>query len=155
MKGRLAIPIHNAAGELVAYAGLAVGGDTSPRYLFPPKFHPALEVFNLDRLAAIGETGGPLYLAPEIEGVLWLVKAGTLSVLGLFDGSLSPEQEEAIAGELAGHEGLVLVGNGFADHTVARLARLSTLSWLAYLLAGSAGPSGLHMRPFVTSRRQS
>jgi DNA primase len=93
LKGRLAIPIHNAAGELVAYAGLAIEDETSPRYLFPPKFHPALEVFNRDRLLAITEPEGPLYLAPEIEGVLRLVESGHLSALGLFDGSLSEAQE--------------------------------------------------------------
>jgi DNA primase len=132
MKGRLAIPIHNAAGELVAYAGLAIEDETSPRYLFPPKFHPALEVFNRDRLLTITEPEGPLYLAPEIEGVFRLVEAGHLSALGLFDGSLSEAQEEAILCELDRHEGLVLVGEGFADRTVAQLARYATLSWLAY-----------------------
>lgn len=139
LKGRLAIPIHDAAGELVAYAGLAIEDGTSPRYLFPPKFHPALEVFNLDRLAQVPEVEGPLYLAPEIEGVLRLVESGHLSALGLFDGSLSEAQEEAISAELGHHEGLVLVGDGFADRTVARLARLVTLSWLAYLPPGSIG----------------
>ena len=51
LKGRLAIPIHSGRGELLAYrAGLAVeDGSETPRYLFPPKFHPALEVFNLHR----------------------------------------------------------------------------------------------------------
>lgn len=139
LKGRLAIPIHNAAGELVAYAGLAIEDDTSPRYLFPPKFHPALEVFNLDRLSEIPEPEGPLYLAPEIEGVLRLVAAGRHSALGLFDGSLSEAQEEAVSAELDRHDGLVLVGDGFADRTVARLARLATVSWLAYLPPGSTG----------------
>src|SRR5215218_671623 len=85
LKGRLAIPIHNGEGELVAYAGLAVEEGDTPRYLFPPKFNPALEVFNLERLSALGETEGPLYLAPEIEGVLKLVDAGARAALGLFD----------------------------------------------------------------------
>src|SRR4029079_18936705 len=72
LKGRLAIPVHNAGGELVAYAGLAVQGDDSPRYLFPPNFHPALEVMNLNRLAEGPREDGSLYLVPEIEGVLRL-----------------------------------------------------------------------------------
>jgi DNA primase len=156
MKGRLAIPIHNAAGELVAYAGLAIEDDTSPRYLFPPKFHPALEVFNRDRLLTITEPEGPLYLAPEIEGVLRLVEAGHLSALGLFDGSLSEAQEEAILCELDRHEGLVLVGEGFADRTVARLARYATLSWLAYPPARGIGAPAPRVRsPAHSSRMQS
>jgi hypothetical protein len=155
LKGRLAIPIHDAGGELVAYTGLAIEDDTSPRYLFPPKFHPALEVFNLDRLSEIPEPEGSLYLAPEIEGVFRLVEAGHLSALGLFDGSLSEAQEEAISGELGRHEGLVLVGQGFADRTVARLARHATLSWLAYLPAASIGAAAPRISsPAHSSRMQ-
>jgi hypothetical protein len=153
MKGRLAIPIHDAAGELVAYAGLAIEDNTSPRYLFPPKFHPALEVFNLDRLTQVPEPEGPLYLAPEIEGVLRLVETGHLSALGLFDGSLSEAQEAAVSGELDRHEGLVLVGEGFADNAVARLARLATLSWLAYLPAASLGAPAPRVRSPAHSSR--
>ena len=89
LKGRLAIPIHSGCGDLLAYAGLAVQDGDTPRYLFPPKFHPALEVFNLHRLMEVTEATGPLYLAPEIEGVLRLAEAGVASALGLFDGSLS------------------------------------------------------------------
>jgi hypothetical protein len=100
LKGRLAIPIHNGAGKLVAYAGLALDPATTPRYLFPPNFHPGLEVFNLDCLA---EAEGPLYLTPEIEGVLRLTESDVVSVVGLFDGSLSEAQEEAILGEFGSY----------------------------------------------------
>jgi DNA primase len=133
LKGRLAIPVHNPSGELVAYAGLAVEEGETPRYLFPPNFHAALEVFNLHRLAEFAAEEEPLYLAPEIEGVLRLADAGVAAVLGLFDGSLSPEQEEAIAGALTLFERLVLVGEGFADRTVARLARHASVAWLGLL----------------------
>jgi DNA primase len=131
LKGRFAIPIHNGRGELLAYVGLALSDDTAPRYLFPPKFSPALEVFNLHRLLEITEETGPLYLVPEIEGVLRLSEAGVVSALGLFDGSLSGEQEEAIVGALSLYEGFVLVGEGFADRTIARLARYAAVSWVA------------------------
>jgi DNA primase len=130
LKGRLAVPVRNREGELVAYVGLATG-DESPRYLFPPNFHPTLEVMNLDRLAEFAAEAGPLYLTPEIEGLLRLTHAGCLAVLSLFDGTLSTEQEEAIGGALALFERLVLVGHGFADHTVARLALYAPVSWIA------------------------
>jgi DNA primase len=132
LKGRLAIPIHGRHGELLAYAGLALG-EEAPRYLFPPKFHPALEVFNLHRLIEIPEESGPLYLVPDVLGVLRLAEAGYVSVLGLFDGSLSEAQEEAIRGALSLYEGFVLMGEGFADRTVARLARYAAVSWVADL----------------------
>lgn len=130
LRGRLAIPVHNGHGEVLAYVGLALQDET-PRYLFPPKFHAGLEVFNLHRLMEIPEERGPLYLAPNIEGVLRLSEAGVVSVLGLFDGSLSQEQEEAIVGALSLYEGFVLVGEGFADRTIARLARYAAVSWVA------------------------
>ncbi len=130
LKGRLAIPIHNGGGQLVAYAGVALEADTMPRHLFPPKFNFGLEVFNLYRLAAVAEPVGRLYIAPDIEGALRLFDAGTRPAIGLFDGSLSSAQEEAIAGELGRFEGLVLVGEGFADRTVARLARHASVSWV-------------------------
>jgi DNA primase len=146
LKGRMAIPIHNGRGELLAYAGLAVADDTAPRYLFPPKFHPALEVFNLHRLMEVTEETGLLYLTPEIEGVLRLSEAGVVSALGLFDGSLSSEQEEAIVGALSLYDGFVLVGEGFADRTIARLARYAAVSWvpeLSRISAASQSPDCL------------
>jgi DNA primase len=133
LKGRLAIPIHNTAGELIAYAGLALQEGETPRYLFPPSFRPALEVFNLHRIMDSAEGDGRLYLVPEIETVLRLKDAGRESVLGLFDGTLSLEQEESIKGVLALYEELVLWGEGFEDRAVARLARLTAVRWEAAL----------------------
>jgi DNA primase len=147
LKGRLAIPIHSAEGELVAYAGLAVEEDASPRYLFPPKFHAPLEVMNLHRLPEFAEEGGPFYLTPEIEGVLRLAEVGIVAALALFDGSLSEAQEEAITGALPLFERLVLVGEGFEDRTVARLARHAPLTWSPglpeELLSGEPLPEAL------------
>jgi DNA primase len=145
LKGRMAIPIHGCHGELLAYAGLALDAEETPRYLFPPKFHPSLELFNLHRLIEVPEESGPLYLAPDIQGVLRLAEAGYVSVLGLFDGSLSEAQEEAIRGALSLYEGFQLVGKGFADRTVARLSRYAAVSWVTGLpgrspLAGEEAP---------------
>lgn len=130
LKGRLAIPIHGSEGELLAYAGLAIEDDATPRYLFPPKFHPELEIFNLHRFADFAREDGPLYLASEILGVLQLADAGQVAVLGLFDGSLSETQEEVIAGVLSHFEELVLVGEGFSDRAMARLVRHAAVSWV-------------------------
>jgi DNA primase len=133
LKARLAIPIKNRTGELVAYAGLALSEEDTPRYLFPPKFHPGLEIVNLHRLEEFALEDGALYLVPEIEGVLRLAEAGVVSVLGLFDGSLSSAQEESLAGALELYERLVLVGNSFAERTIARLARQTAVTWVAAL----------------------
>jgi DNA primase len=138
LKGRLAVPIHNAQGELIAYAGLALQATETPRYLFPPNFHPALEVMNLHRLAEFVDDG-PLYLVPEIEGVLRLAEAGETAVLGLFDGSLSGEQEASLQGVLRLFDELVLVGGGFPDRTVARLARHTAVRCLPCVTEGETG----------------
>lgn len=53
MKGRLAIPIHNEDGALIAYAGrwaqATVPQDVS-KYLLPPRFAKGLVLFNLNRI---------------------------------------------------------------------------------------------------------
>jgi DNA primase len=55
MTGRLCIPIENAEGKLVAYAGRCVG-DTADlpegeeKYRLPKGFHKSLELFNLHRV---------------------------------------------------------------------------------------------------------
>jgi hypothetical protein len=139
-KGRIAIPIRNASGDLVAYAGLLAEG--RERYLFPPNFHQALEVFNIHRLAETDRDDLPLHLVPEILDVLRLADFGVPRVLGLFDGSLSEGQEEAIRGLVSPRGTLILVGDGFPERTVARLARLASISWVTSLPSGDDALSG-------------
>jgi DNA primase len=54
MHRRLVIPIHNAAGELIAYCGRSVD-QTQPRYRVPPGFAKSEVLFNLHRAAATDE----------------------------------------------------------------------------------------------------
>ena len=52
MKDRIAIPIHNSIGELVAYSGRWVGDPPdkeTPKYKLPSGFTKTLEVYNLHR----------------------------------------------------------------------------------------------------------
>ena len=49
MAGRIVVPIHNGAGECVAYAGRSIDG-SEPRYKFPAGFRKSLELFNLHRV---------------------------------------------------------------------------------------------------------
>ena len=44
LSGRLVFPIHNEAGQLVAYGGISLADD---EYLYPKQFRPELEVYNL------------------------------------------------------------------------------------------------------------
>lgn len=140
-KGRLAVPIHSGQGELVAYAGLALDHKESPQTLFPPKFYPALEVMNLHRLGELAGEEGPFCLAPTLQDFLRLAETGAACLLGLFDGSLSVEQEEAIGGAVRLSGQLTLVGEGFADRTIARLARYAAVTWIAELADSSRVPA--------------
>jgi DNA primase len=55
MAGRLVIPIHNAAGQLIAYCGRSVD-QVEPRYRVPPGFAKSETVFNLHRAVATQES---------------------------------------------------------------------------------------------------
>ena len=121
LKGRVAIPIHSRAGELLAYAGLSPDLPAAERYLFPAKFRPALELFNIDRVVSI-EDDGPTYLASEILDAIRLADAGVGPVLGLFDGTLSDAQLGLLGQIVAAGSRLVLAGSSFEPRAVARLS---------------------------------
>ena len=53
MSGRIAIPIHDAAGRLVAYCGRALDG-VEPRYRFPPGFRKSELLFHGHRARTAG-----------------------------------------------------------------------------------------------------
>ena len=55
MAGRVCVPIENAEGELVAYAGRWTGSDAElpegqDKYQLPKGFHKGLELYNLHRV---------------------------------------------------------------------------------------------------------
>lgn len=53
---RLAIPIHNATGDLVGYCGRYFGDtvpDDQPKYILPKGFRKEIELFNLHRIRAL------------------------------------------------------------------------------------------------------
>jgi DNA primase len=55
MSGRIAIPIHDDAGRLVAYCGRTVDG-AEPRYRFPAGFQKSQVLFHYDQArAAVGD----------------------------------------------------------------------------------------------------
>lgn len=77
MKGRIAIPIHDADGELVAYAGRWAEDDVPEdveKYLLPPKFRKTLVLFNLSRLVR------PLEHVVVVEGYFGAMRLHGLGV---------------------------------------------------------------------------
>src|SRR6266852_9031335 len=97
MVERIAIPIHNPEGNVVAYAGRWPGepaGDT-PKYKLPQGFRKSLELFNIDR--AIKEPAEkPLVIVEGFFDCMKLHQHGCRKVVALMGSSMSAAQEELI-----------------------------------------------------------
>ena len=91
MRGRLAIPIHSRTGELVAYCGRAVSGE-SPTLTFPNGFRPEQYVFNAHRIE-----GGDLYLTRDPLDVLTAYENGVENVVSFLTDSITAEQLQILA----------------------------------------------------------
>ena len=91
MHGRCVFPIHNAKGELVAYAGRSID-TTEPRYKFPAGFHKSQELFNLHRVA--GDLSVVL-----VEGFVDCMKVSQAGYpcVALMGSTVSPMQERILA----------------------------------------------------------
>src|SRR4029077_12455798 len=71
MRGRFAVPIHDRQGTLLAYVGIAVAQEQSPKLLFPNGFDPHSVIFNADKAGA-----GELYLVRDPLQVLTAFESG-------------------------------------------------------------------------------
>lgn len=97
MAGRIAIPVHNLAGEIVGYAGRWPGDppEDKPKYKLPDGFRKSLEVFNVHRAAtAIPEQ--PLVVVEGIFDCLKIWQAGFFRVVAVMGSLLSDEQSELL-----------------------------------------------------------
>jgi len=97
MAERIAIPIHNPEGGVVAYAGRFPGepAEDTPKYKLPPGFRKSLELFNIDR--AIKEPAEkPLVIVEGFFGCMKLHQHGCRKTVALMGSSMSEAQEELI-----------------------------------------------------------
>jgi DNA primase len=97
MAGRIAIPIHNSEGGVVAYAGRWPGepSEDTPKYKLPQGFRKSLEVFNIDR--AIKESSDkPLIIVEGFFDCMKIHQAGWHKVVALMGATMSAAQEELI-----------------------------------------------------------
>ena len=97
MADRIAIPIHNVKGEVVAYAGRFVGEapEGTPKYKLPAGFRKSQELFNIDR--AIKESADqPLVIVEGFFDAMKLHQHGCHKVVALMGSTLSSAQEELI-----------------------------------------------------------
>ncbi len=107
MAGRIAIPIHNEEGELVAYAGRWPGEppEGEGKYKLPTGFHKSLVVYNLHRAKEHAKDAG-LIIVEGFFDAMRLHAAGFSHVVALMGSSMSEAQEELIV-ETVGPEGKV------------------------------------------------
>ncbi len=97
MAGRIAIPIHNDDGELVAYAGRwpSQPPEGEAKYKLPPGFHKSLVVYNLDKAKRLA-LGYGLILVEGFFDCMRVYQAGSHNVAALMGSSMSQEQERLI-----------------------------------------------------------
>jgi DNA primase len=107
LAGWIAIPIQNAAGELVAYAGRWPGEppEDQPKYRLPKGFRKSLELFNLHR-ARVADSAEPLIVVEGFFGCMALWQAGWRRVVSTM-GSLVSEAQLALITQTAGQNGRV------------------------------------------------
>lgn len=98
MDGRIAIPIHNLKGEVVAYAGRFPGeppDKDTEKYKLPPGFKKSQELFNCDR-AFKEPSDKPLLIVEGFFDCMKIHDHGYKKVVALMGSSMSPVQEELI-----------------------------------------------------------
>ena len=96
MRGRLAIPIHDWRGTLLAYCGRSVKGE-SPTLIFPNGFDPDRHIFNAHRIEASEDNGRELFL---VRGPLEVLKAqqnGIDNAVSFLTETISAEQLQQLA----------------------------------------------------------
>jgi DNA primase len=106
MAGRIAIPIHDKHGSLVAYCGRAVTEEQAVeegKYKLPPeeRFKKSWEVYNLWRHS---DSWRKTVLLESFISVWWLCQTGIENVAALMGSSLSDRQAELLL-EVLGPDG--------------------------------------------------
>jgi DNA primase len=129
LKGRIAIPIHNELGQLVAYCGRAVTDEQTGKegkYKLPPKFVKSALLYNLHRQK---DEKKCFILVESFLSVFHLHQAGLSNVLALMGSALSAEQEKLIVGRLGPDGKAILLfdadesGRTCAEDCLSRLGR--------------------------------
>jgi len=131
LRGRIVIPIHNAAGELIAYAGRASEGQ-EPKYRFPAGFRKSLVLFNLHR--AITANVSTVVVVEGFFDAIAVHQAG-YPVVGLMGSTLSRRQAELLQhhfrrvlvmldGDEAGRQGATTIAQTLADQMAVTLVSI-------------------------------
>lgn len=143
MAERIAIPIRNVDGKIVAYAGRIPGqpeGDTA-KYKLPQGFRKSLELFNIDR--AIKEPAeNPLILVEGFFDCMKLYQEGCRKVVALMGSSMSAAQEALVCTNTSPKGQVVIMldeddaGRAGRDDIAVRLAKFVFVKIHVFLQQG-------------------
>ena len=171
MKGRIAIPLYDAAGQLVGYAGRLVDdsqvGPNEPKYRFPSQrehkgtvveFHKSLFLYNGNRIRRPCED---LLVVEGFPSVWWLWQNGWKNVVALMGAACSDAQANLIAESMTPHGYVWVVpdadaaGARCAESVLTRVARQRFVRWIE--LPDGRQPTDLtaqELRMFLPQRSQ-
>jgi DNA primase len=130
MKGRIAIPIHNINGELVAYAGRAITekDEADGKYKLPVGFKKELELFNLHNALPAGNYSS-LIVVEGFFSVMWLHQCGFTNTIAIMGATLTTSQERLLTEMLVTGSQVTLLfdgdeaGNRCGHEAVERLSK--------------------------------
>jgi DNA primase len=145
MKGRIAIPLHDAEGALIGYAGWIVDeeaiGENTSRYLFPGSrerngtrhvFRKSAFLYNGFRV----ENALRLVVVESFTAVWWLTQAGITNVVALMGASCS-ETQAAFLRDLVPEDGSIWLfpdgdkaGKRMAEEALVMLAPHRFVRWV-------------------------
>ncbi len=146
MQGRIAIPLHDAQGKLIGYAGRLVDHsavtEENPKYRFPSKraragvvheFRKSAFIYNGHRVVRPVDN---IFLVEGFPAVWWLWQAGYVNVVGLMGATCSDAQANLIVDLLApaGHVWVFpdgdAAGNACAESVLVRVAPHRFTRWV-------------------------
>lgn len=103
LKGRIAIPIHDERGQLVAYVGRRIKNSKKeqidparPKYKFPKGFKKHFVLYNFHQAKEGVVRTGHIILVEGFFDIFRLYEAGYLNAVALMGTSMSPEQEALV-----------------------------------------------------------
>ena len=109
---RIAIPIHNIKGELVAYVGRWPGipPEGKEKYKFPEGFKKSLEIFNVHRAIKESSTES-LIVVQSVFDFMIIWQAGLRRIVSIMGNSISDEQSTLILHAVSSQGRIVLLFN--------------------------------------------
>ena len=144
MAGRIVVPIRNARGEPVAYAGRSVEETADEVYKYSPTFCRELRVYNLHQAIR-----SPLYadrglvVVPDFFDVFRIFDAGYDNAVALMNLEMSSEQEALLKRVVGAGQKLTLFMPG-ASSTADLLYRLASVFFVHLATLGDhAQPANL------------